>query len=269
MRVEEYVHFRAKLKGVPRRDRLKRVDYCLDRCRLKEVRRRLIQTLSKGYRQRVGLAGAILHSPRVVVLDEPTTGLDPAQILELRSLIRNLADGETTPAIAGGHVGPRVVLLSSHILAEVQATCDTVIIMARGSVRAAGTPSSLVAARGSTRYIAVIAPAAGDAQAASAASAALAQVTGVSAVSSEQLGATSPRRGIKLTVTPTPGAGDLHEPLAFALQQAAQSRGNLGWLTTELRKAEPTLEDVFISIVTEGAITPPGAQATPTTGVAA
>ena len=269
MRVRDYLAYKAGLYGIAGSQRKGAIDRAISQCWLLDMASRRIGQLSKGYRQRVGLAGAILHSPRVVVLDEPTTGLDPAQILELRSLIRNLADGESTPAIPGGHIGPRVVLLSSHILSEVQATCDTVIIMARGSIRAAGTPSSLVAARGSTRYIAVIAPAAGDAQAASAASAALAQVPGVSAVSTEQLSATSPRRGIKLTVTPAPGAGDLHEALAFALQQAAQSRAGLGWLTTELRKAEPTLEDVFISIVTEAAIASPITQAASTAGVAA
>src|SRR5712675_2377333 len=75
MRVEEYVHFRAKLKGVSRSERTRRVEYCLDRCRLKEVRRRLIGTLSKGYRQRVGLADAMIHDPPILIMDEPTTGL--------------------------------------------------------------------------------------------------------------------------------------------------------------------------------------------------
>ena len=126
MRVEEYLTFRAKLKGVARRDRIRRVDYCLDRCRLREVRRRLIQTLSKGYRQRVGLADAMVHDPPILILDEPTTGLDPLQIRETLALIRELGE-------------QRTVLLSTHILSEVEAVCERVIIIASGQVRLSQT----------------------------------------------------------------------------------------------------------------------------------
>ena len=131
MRVEEYILFRAKLKGVPRKDRLKRVDYCLDRCRLKEVRRRLIQTLSKGYRQRVGLADALVHDPELLILDEPTNGLDPNQIRQIRELIRQLGQSHT-------------VLISTHILPEVEMTCNRVIIIDGGEIKAADTPANLV-----------------------------------------------------------------------------------------------------------------------------
>jgi len=121
MRVEEYVGFRAKLKGVPRRERQTRIDYCLERCRLKEVRRRLLGTLSKGYRQRVGLADAMVHNPPILILDEPTSGLDPIQIRETLALIKELGE-------------KRTVLLSTHILSEVEAICDRVIVIARGRV---------------------------------------------------------------------------------------------------------------------------------------
>ncbi len=121
MRVEEYIAYRAKLKGVSRRDRAARVEYCLERCRLKEARRRLLGTLSKGYRQRVGLADAMVHNPPIFILDEPTSGLDPQQIRETLRLIKELGTDHT-------------VLLSTHILTEVEAICDRAIIIANGRV---------------------------------------------------------------------------------------------------------------------------------------
>ncbi len=121
MRVEEYLTYRAKLKGVPRKDRPKRVEYCLERCRIREVRRRLIGTLSKGYRQRVGLADAMVHDPPILILDEPTVGLDPVQIQQTLSLIRELGQAHT-------------ILLSTHILAEVEEVCKRVIIINSGRI---------------------------------------------------------------------------------------------------------------------------------------
>lgn len=122
MRVEEYLTYRAKLKQVDRAARRSRVEMCLERCRVKEVRRRLLGTLSKGYRQRVGLADAMIADPKVLILDEPTTGLDPIQIRQTL---------ETIKALAGTHT----VLLSTHILSEVEAICDRVIIISRGTIR--------------------------------------------------------------------------------------------------------------------------------------
>jgi ABC-2 type transport system ATP-binding protein len=121
MRVEEYIEFRAKLKGVPRAGRRSRLDYCLERCRLLSVRRRLIGTLSKGYRQRVGLADAMIHDPPIFILDEPTSGLDPQQIRETLALIK-------------GFGGQHTVLLSTHILAEVEAICERVVIIDKGRI---------------------------------------------------------------------------------------------------------------------------------------
>jgi ABC-2 type transport system ATP-binding protein len=130
MRVEEYLLFRAKIKGVDRGIRRKHLDECIEKCRVKEVRRRLLGTLSKGYRQRVGLADALLSDPKVLILDEPTSGLDPIQIRETLSTIK---------ALAGTHT----VLLSTHILSEVEATCDRVIIINRGTLRWDGRLSRL------------------------------------------------------------------------------------------------------------------------------
>ncbi len=121
MRVEEYLDYRAKLKGVPRSERRKRIDYVIERCRLDEMRRRLCGTLSKGYRQRVGLADALVHNPDILILDEPTVGLDPLQVRETRAVIRQLGEDHT-------------VLLSTHILPEVEMVCERVIIINRGKI---------------------------------------------------------------------------------------------------------------------------------------
>jgi ABC-2 type transport system ATP-binding protein len=130
MRVGEYLTFRSGIRGLHGRACRRQVDYVLGRCWLKEVRRQLIGTLSKGYRQRVGLADALLHNPPVLILDEPTAGLDPSQIRETRTLIRELGLAHT-------------VLLSTHILSEVEMTCDQAIIINRGRVAAAGTLQEL------------------------------------------------------------------------------------------------------------------------------
>jgi ABC-2 type transport system ATP-binding protein len=125
MDVQGYLRYVATIQDVPRARRAEAVDRAMERCALTDVRRRVIGALSKGYRQRVGLAGAIVHQPPVLVLDEPTVGLDPIQIQEIRSLIKELA--------ASGEGGSRhAVILSTHILAEVEAICGRVILIHRG-----------------------------------------------------------------------------------------------------------------------------------------
>ncbi len=131
MRVSDYLNFRAKLFGMDRRARKNAVSHVLSRCWLKEVQTRRISKLSKGFRQRVGLAAALLHNPPVLVLDEPANGLDPSQIRETRQLVRELASDRT-------------MLMSSHILPEVEKICDRVIIVAAGKVKADGAPSQLI-----------------------------------------------------------------------------------------------------------------------------
>jgi ABC-2 type transport system ATP-binding protein len=124
MRVEDYVRYVAALNDVPRRERQARVERALEGCGLVGVRRQVIRTLSKGFRQRVGLAQAIVHEPEVLVLDEPTAGLDPIQIAEIRELIRRLAAQEG-----------RTVILSTHLLPEVELICQRVLVIAFGRLR--------------------------------------------------------------------------------------------------------------------------------------
>lgn len=130
MEVVEYLDFVGSLKGLPSATRKKRVDEVMDRCAVADVRSKLIGKLSKGYRQRVGLAQAIIHNPEVLVLDEPTAGLDPKQINETRALIKSLA-------------GDHTIILSTHILPEVESTCERVIIISKGKLVATDTVSNL------------------------------------------------------------------------------------------------------------------------------
>ena len=130
MRVSEYLAFRARLEGVPRGEVRARVGEAIERCLLADVARRRIDVLSKGYRQRAALAGALVHQPPVLILDEPTIGLDPVQIIKIRETIRELGRD-------------RAVLLSTHILPEVEAVCDRVLIIDRGRIVAEGTPAEL------------------------------------------------------------------------------------------------------------------------------
>ena len=130
MRVEEYLWFRGGLKDLTRAARKQRLGYVLERCWLNDVRRQLVGTLSKGYRQRVGLADALLANPPVLILDEPTAGLDPTQIRETRKLIRELGREHT-------------MLLSTHILSEVEMACDSVIIIYQGRVAEDGSLASV------------------------------------------------------------------------------------------------------------------------------
>jgi ABC-2 type transport system ATP-binding protein len=130
MSVRDYLEFCARIKGVPGRERRTRVADAIEKCRVGDVRDKLIAKLSKGYRQRVGLAQAILHNPDVLILDEPTAGLDPKQIIETRELIRSLA-------------GSHTVVLSTHILPEVSMTCGRVVIINQGRVVAEDSPENL------------------------------------------------------------------------------------------------------------------------------
>lgn len=146
MTVREYLTFAAQLRKVPRRKIRERTDAVMAELSLNECADRLIRNLSKGFRQRVGLAQALVHEPEVLILDEPMVGLDPRQIIEIRELIRGLGKKHT-------------VLLSSHILAEVSEICDTILILSGGKLRAAGSPEELSRKKGGTIVITVTSPA--------------------------------------------------------------------------------------------------------------
>jgi ABC-2 type transport system ATP-binding protein len=220
MRAEEFLDFRGKLCGLKRAERRKAIEKALDRCNLQEVRRRPIHQLSKGFRQRVGLAAAILHEPPVLILDEPTVGLDPSQILEFRKLIRELA-------------GRHTVLLSTHILPEVEVTCDRVLMIARGRIRARGTIDELRAAAAAHSGYVVETDLAN-------AKGVLHGVGGVQRISEAQ------RNGEwhRLTVEPKPNAGDLREVIARAI---ARHNG----VVRELHLQTPSLEQLFVQTAAE------------------
>lgn len=238
MAVEGYLDYRARLYGLDRAARRRAIGRVVERCALGDVRRRRTGQLSKGYRQRVGLAAAMLHDPPVLILDEPVSGLDPTQILEVRRLIRELAHEKT-------------VLLSSHILSEVEATCDRVIIIAGGTIRADGTPEALLEGlRTDAPYVVEVRGGEGGAERISGL---LRAVQGVAAV------AAAPIAGepvwLRCTVTPHRSAPDLREAIAAALQRAPD--GPLA--VRELRRERPTLEQFFLSVT--GAAAPKGAAA--------
>jgi ABC-2 type transport system ATP-binding protein len=132
MTVEGFLHFVARIKGVAAGDRTARVNWTMERCNLTEKRKVLIRKLSKGFRQRVGIAQAIVHDPPAIILDEPTVGLDPRQIIDVRNLIKSLA-------------GEHTIILSTHILPEVSMTCNRVAIINRGRIVATNTPENLMA----------------------------------------------------------------------------------------------------------------------------
>ncbi len=219
MTVREYLHFVAELKGVcSKADRAGQIDRAMGRTGLDGVMDRLIRNLSKGYRQRVGIAATLLGAPKVIILDEPTVGLDPAQMIEIRSLIHDLGKTHT-------------VILSSHILSEVQAVCDQVLIIAHGRLVAQGTPEELagrLAARG-----VISATALGSRQAVLDAAG---RVPGLS-----HLQVTAEKGGEVSFTAASEGGQDLRAALSRALAEA-------GCPVTSLTSQTLSLEDVFLQL---------------------
>jgi ABC-2 type transport system ATP-binding protein len=226
MSVIEYLGFVAKIKGVPSAERGQRIQAVMKRTRIDDMANRLCSKLSKGYRQRVGLAQAIVHNPDVLILDEPTAGLDPKQIIETRELIKELAGNHT-------------IILSTHILPEVAQTCERVVIINKGHVVALDTPDNLTARlRGSeTMYVQV------DTNGLDA-SGALERIAGVTRV------AESDRRdGLVGYEIESQRGRDVRRDLARTVVTN-------GWGLLELRPMRMSLEEIFLSLTTEETPTP-------------
>ncbi|MEO8259308.1 MAG: ABC transporter ATP-binding protein [Acidobacteriota bacterium] len=221
MTVLEYLNFVSKLKGVLSADRKARVQTVMERTRIDDMANRQCAKLSKGYRQRVGLAQAIIHNPDVLILDEPTAGLDPKQIIETRELIKELK-------------GDHTIILSTHILPEVSQTCDRVVIINRGHVVAVDTPDNLTARlRGSeTMYLEV------DTEGADAGPA-LSGIPGATRV------VESTRRGSIVGYEVESAQGqDIRRQLARAVVTS-------GWGLLEFRPMRMSLEEIFLSLTTD------------------
>ena len=223
MRTGEYLEFVGSLKGLQKPDLGKRVDYVCERCAVADVRDKLISKLSKGYRQRVGLAQAIIHNPDVLILDEPTAGLDPKQINETRDLIKSLA-------------GDHTIILSTHILPEVEQTCEQVIIINKGKVIATDSVNNLQnRARGAESVILEVAGRNGAVDSAAIQSR-LEKVSGVSKVLFKE------KREARNVFEVESGKGRVvRGDLARAVVEA-------GWDLNELRPSAMSLEEVFLQL---------------------
>ena len=218
MRVREYLKFRARLKGLGWRHSRERVNTVMEQCGLTDVNRRIIGQLSKGFRQRVGLADALVHEPELIILDEPTIGLDPHQIRSVRQLIKNLA-------------GHHTVLISTHILPEAEMTCNRMVFMYDGRVLAADTPDNLQRLMaGSSQIIAEIAAPTEELRAA------WSQMPGIEHFD------VSPVDGSFQRCTLTPRDGYDLRPAVYAL---AHERG---WVLRELTRSRHSLEDIYVQI---------------------
>jgi len=223
METAEYLRFVGKLKGLSGADLQKRIDYVCSRCAISDVKTKLLGKLSKGYRQRVGLAQAIIHNPDVLILDEPTAGLDPKQINETRDLIKDLA-------------GEHTIILSTHILPEVEQTCEQVIIINKGKLVATDSVRNLQArARGAESVVVEVAGRNGNLDTAIVQHK-LEQVSGVSRVLCKQ-------------------QVDSRALFEVESQKGRSVRGDLartvvecGWDLNELRPAAMSLEEIFLQL---------------------
>jgi ABC-2 type transport system ATP-binding protein len=227
MSVATYLDFVLRIKNIPADKRRARVDDALEKTSLVDRRNQLIKRLSRGYKQRVGLAQALVHDPDVIILDEPTVGLDPKQIIEVRHLIKNLA-------------GDHTIILSTHILPEVSMTCDRVVIINKGKIAAVDTPLNLTTQLKSGQRIQIEAKAPEKAL-----QELLAQIPGAGKV---QLDTPRADGHIAATVEAAPGQ-DLRSAVAAKIVEK-------GWPLYELRGVSMSLEDIFLELTTDEAAQP-------------
>ncbi|MFZ1948330.1 MAG: ATP-binding cassette domain-containing protein [bacterium] len=232
MDVVSYLDFVAEVRGIGRAERPRRVARMIETCGLGDMMTRTVGTLSKGFKQRVGLAQTLIHDPEILVLDEPTTGLDPSQIIEIRELIKQIGK-------------ERTVILSTHILPEVEVTCTRVLIINEGRIVASGTPEELQAAAGGEEAIRVSIRAGGVGGAAGAAEArrveeSLGRIASVTSVT--QVG--QPSQDYIAYLVKAGNAGRLGEEV-FRTAVAA------GWTINELKRETLSLEDIFLKLTTK------------------
>jgi ABC-2 type transport system ATP-binding protein len=218
MRVREYLKFRARLKGLTRKRSRERANVVMEQCGLTDVSRRIIGQLSKGYRQRVGLADALVHEPELIILDEPTIGLDPHQIRSVRQLIKSLAQSHT-------------VLISTHILPEAEMTCNRMLILYEGKILAADTPENLqkLMASNSQVIVEIAAPPAELQEC-------WAQMPGI-----EQFDI-SAAEGEYFRCALTPCDGQDVRARVFSLVRER------GWTLRELTRSRHSLEDIYLQV---------------------
>jgi ABC-2 type transport system ATP-binding protein len=222
METAEYLAFVGKLKGLSGSDLSKRVDFACERCAIADVKKKILGKLSKGYRQRVGLAQAIIHNPDVLILDEPTAGLDPKQINETRDLIKGLA-------------GDHTIILSTHILPEVEQTCEQVIIINKGKLVATDSVQNLQArARGAESVLVEVAGQNGNVDLA-VVQKRLEQVRGVSRV---QYKTSHANRNVF----------EIEGRKGFVRGDLARAVVEAGWDLNELRPAAMSLEEIFLQL---------------------
>jgi ABC-2 type transport system ATP-binding protein len=225
MTVREYLTFVARIKGVPRADRQARVNTAMERTRVMDMADRHCAKLSKGYKQRVGIAQALMHNPEVLILDEPTAGLDPKQIIETRKLITELG-------------GDHTIILSTHILPEVSQTCQRIVIINKGRVVAVDTPENLMSRLGGseTMYIQIDAPGADI-------KTTLEGVPGITKVAAADV-----RDSLAGFEVSSEMGHDVRRELAAAVV-------GQGWGLLELRPLRMSLEEIFLHLTTEDSAT--------------